>query len=117
MLYEVITGAKVIFGLGEKNLLGTGQQLGFNLALAQSGTEADISYTEPYFLDRDVAAGFDLFRITRDWQDESSYDYQTTGFSLRAGYSLSENLRHTWKYTLRQDKIENIDDDASYNFV
>lgn len=111
--YSTDDGAKVIFGLGEKNLLGTGQQLGFNLALAQSGTEADISYTEPYFLDRDVAAGFDLFRITRDWQDESSYDYQTTGFSLRAGYSLSENLRHTWKYTLRQDKIENVDDDAS----
>lgn len=111
--YSSTDGAKIMFGIGERNLLGTGQQLNFNVALAQSGTEADISYTEPYFLNRDVAAGFDLFRITRDWQDESSYDYQTTGFALRAGYSYTENLRHTWRYTLRQDEIENVDDDAS----
>ena len=111
--YSSTDGAKIMFGLGETNLLGTGQNLQFNVALAQRGTEADISYTEPYFLNRDVAAGFDLFRITRDWQDESSYDYQSTGFALRAGYSYSENLRHTWRYTLRQDKIDNVDDDAS----
>lgn len=111
--YSSTDGAKIIFGLGERNLLGTGQQLNFSVALAQSGTEADISFTEPYFLNRDLSAGFDLFRVTRDWQDESSYDYQTTGFALRAGYSYSENLRHTWRYTLRQDEIENVDSDAS----
>ncbi len=111
--YSSTDGAKIIFGLGERNLLGTGQQLNFSVALAQSGTEADISFTEPYFLNRDLSAGFDLFRVTRDWQDESSYDYQTTGFALRAGYGYSENLRHTWRYTLRQDEIENVDSDAS----
>ncbi|SBV95641.1 Outer membrane protein assembly factor BamA [uncultured Alphaproteobacteria bacterium] len=111
--YSSTDGAKIMFGIGESNLLGTGQNLQFNVALAQSGTEADISYTEPYFLNRDVAAGFDLFRITRDWQDESSYDYKSTGFALRAGYSYSENLRHTWRYTLRQDEIQDVDDDAS----
>lgn len=111
--YSSTDGAKVIFGLSENNLLGKGQKLGFNVALAQSGTEADISFTEPYFLNRDLAAGFDIFRITRDWQDESSYDYQTTGVALRAGFGYSESLRHAFKYTIREDKIENVDSDAS----
>ncbi len=106
-------GAKVMFGIGEQNLLGRGQQLNFSLSLAQAGTEADISFTEPYFLDRELAAGFDLFRITRDWQDESSYDYETTGTALRMGYNYSEHLRHAWKYTIRQDEITNVDSDAS----
>lgn len=111
--YSSNDGAKVMFGLGENNLLGRGQQLNFNVSLAESGTEADISFTEPYFLDRDLAAGFDIFRITRDWQDESSYDYTTIGTALRAGYSYSEHLRHAWKYTIRQDEISNVDSDAS----
>ncbi|MGE4528376.1 MAG: outer membrane protein assembly factor BamA [Rhodospirillaceae bacterium] len=111
--YSSNDGAKIMFGLGENNLLGRGQQLNFNVSLAESGTEADISFTEPYFLDRDLAAGFDIFRITRDWSDESSYDYTTIGTALRAGYSYSEHLRHTWKYTIRQDEIDNIDSDAS----
>ncbi len=111
--YSSNEGAKVMFGIGENNLLGRGQQLNFSVALAESGTEADVSFTEPYFLDRDLAAGFDLFRVTRNWQDESSYDYQTTGTSLRLGYGYSEHLRHAWKYTIRQDKIENIKSTAS----
>ncbi|MBN2751231.1 MAG: outer membrane protein assembly factor BamA, partial [Rhodospirillaceae bacterium] len=111
--YSSNDGAKILFGLGENNLLGRGQQLSFNVSLAESGTEADISFTEPYFLGRDLAAGFDIFRITRDLTDESSYDYQSTGTGLRIGYSYSEHLRHAWKYTIRQDEIENVESDAS----
>lgn len=111
--YSTNEGAKIMFGIGEQNLLGRGQQLSFSVSLAEAGTEADISFTEPYFLNRDLAAGFDIFRITRDWQDESSYDYETTGTSLRMGYSYSEHLRHAWKYTIRQDEITDVDSDAS----
>ena len=37
----------------------------------------------------------------------------TRGGTLRAGYPLTENLRHLVRYTLRQDDIHNVDDDAS----
>jgi outer membrane protein insertion porin family len=111
--YSSNDGAKIMFGIGEQNLLGRGQQLNFSVSLAESGTEADISFTEPYFLNRDLAAGVDIFRITRDWQDESSYDYETTGTALRMNYAYSEHLRHAWKYTIRQDEISNVDSDAS----
>ena len=76
-------------------------------------TEFDLSFTEPYFLDRDVSAGFDLFHITRDYQDESSYDQRRTGGALRVGYPLSERWRQTLRYRVERNEITDVDNDAS----
>ncbi|MCC7271271.1 MAG: outer membrane protein assembly factor BamA [Alphaproteobacteria bacterium] len=97
----------------ERNLLGRGQDLRLGFSISERSQEVDLSFTEPYFLDRNVSAGFDVFRIVRDLQDESSYDEEITGFSLRAGYQLTENLRQSVRYTLRQDKIDNVPSTAS----
>ena len=92
----------------ERNLLGEGQDLRLGLTISETRQEIDLSFTEPYFLDRDVAAGFDLFQRTIDLQEESSFDRETTGFAVRAGYPLSERLRHTVSYTLKTDDVSNI---------
>ena len=97
----------------ERNLLGRGQDLRLGLTFSTRRQEIDLSFTEPYFLDRDVAAGFDIFRKSIDFQDESSFDQDTLGSSLRADYTVAEDLRHGLQYTLRQDKISDVDDDAS----
>ncbi|MEQ8398572.1 outer membrane protein assembly factor BamA [Thalassobaculum sp.] len=99
-------------GIRERNLLGRGQDLRFGVSGSASSTEYDISFTEPYFLGRDVSAGFDLFRIERE-QEESSYDEVRTGGSLRAGYDLAPDLRQTVNYTLKSTEITDIDSDAS----
>ena len=99
--------------LSEHNLLGRGQDLRANLTVSQQRQQIDISFTEPYFLDRDLAAGFDLFDTRTDFQNQSSYDETSTGGTLRLGYPLTENLRHCVRYTLRDDEIHNVDDEAS----
>ncbi len=99
--------------LTERNLLGRGQDLRANFTVSQRRQQIDFSFTEPYFLERDLAAGFDLFRSRTDFQRESSYDETSTGGTLRLGYPLTENLRHSVRYTLRADEIQNVDDDAS----
>jgi len=40
--------------ISERNLLGKGQNLSFSTTLAGERTEFDASFTEPYFLDRDL---------------------------------------------------------------
>ena len=55
----------------ERNLLGRGQDLRLALTASARRQEIDLSFTEPYFMDRDVAAGFDVFRRTIDLQEES----------------------------------------------
>lgn len=97
----------------ERNLLGKGQDLLLAATIAGERTEFDASFTEPYFLNRDLAAGFDLFHVTRDLQDESSYDQKRTGGGLRLGYPLSERWRQTVSYRVERNEITDVQSDAS----
>ena len=99
--------------LRERNLLGRGQDLRISATISGRTQEFDLSFTEPYFLDRDLSAGFDLFRITRDNQDESSFDEFTLGGALRMGYPLTEHLRQTLRYSIDTSEITDVGPDAS----
>ncbi len=99
--------------LRETNFLGRGQEFVLATTLSGQRTEFDFSFTEPYFLQRDLSAGIDLFHITRDLEDESSYDQQRDGGGLRLGYPLSEHWRQSLRYRVEQNKIENVQSDAS----
>lgn len=92
----------------ERNLLGRGQDLRLGLSLSPDRQQVDLSFTEPYFLDRNVAAGFDIFNIERDQQDRSSFDEKNRGLRLRSNFAITENLRQGVNYTIRQDEITDI---------
>ncbi len=111
--YSSTDGPLGDFSIRERNLLGKGQDLRFGVQASARTQQYDISFTEPYFLERDLAAGFDLFRVTRDNQDESSYDETRNGGTLRLGYPLSEALRQRWNYSLTQTSITNVPSTAS----
>lgn len=111
--YSTAGGVLGDVSIHERNLLGRGQDLRLGLSLGTQQTQINLSFTEPYFLDRNVAAGFDIFRITTDNQDQSSYDQKSLGFALRTGFNLSEYLRQNLRYTLRQDIVSNVPSGAS----
>jgi len=97
----------------ERNLLGRGQDLRIGTVVAQRQQQVDLSFTEPYFLERNLAAGVDLFEINQDNQLIGQFNQFTVGGSLRMGYQITEALRQTLKYTLRQDTINNVQPTAS----
>ena len=97
----------------ERNLLGKGQSLKLKLGLSATRQQVDLSFTEPYFLDRNLAAGFDVFNRKKDQQDRSSFDEESRGFSLRSRFPITENLKQGVNYSLRNDKIENLDNSTS----
>ena len=100
-------------GIRERNLLGKGQDLTFNFKGSAARQEFKIGFTEPYFLDRDVSAGFDIVQSTTDRQTESSFDERKAGGGLRLGYSLGPDLRQRLKYSFKRTQIRNVDDQAS----
>lgn len=102
------------FSIREKNFLGRGQDARLGATISGVTKQFDFSFNEPYFLDRDLNAGFDLFHVRSDNQSLSSYDEQKTGTTLRLGYPLSENLRQLLSYTLQSDTIENVVDTSRY---
>lgn len=111
--YSSVDGPLADVSLRERNLMGRGQDLSVSVSLSGKKTQASLSFTEPYFLGRDVAAGFDVFHTTRDNQDESSYDITTTGGKLRVSYPITEYLRQGFAYTYRNMEITDVPDTAS----
>ncbi|MGD9535781.1 MAG: outer membrane protein assembly factor BamA [Alphaproteobacteria bacterium] len=111
--FSSLDGPLADIGITERNLMGRGQDLRLGFLISGRRQEIDLSFTEPYFLDRNISAGFDVFRRTTDFQDESSYDEENTGFGLRMGYSIAENLTHNVGYRLSFDDISNIPSTAS----
>jgi outer membrane protein insertion porin family len=99
--------------LRERNLLGNGQDLRLGFRISGQRSRLDLSFTEPYFLDRDIAAGFDLFRTSTDFGNESGFEQESLGGSVRGSFDVTERLRETVRYTLRQDDIHDVDEDAS----
>jgi outer membrane protein insertion porin family len=103
----------------ERNFLGRGQDLRIGGVVSLRSQQVDLSFTEPYFLDRNIAAGFDIFEIktspTVNFFTGIVPPYQqfSYGGSLRAGYQITDNLRQTLKYTARSDDITDIQTDAS----
>jgi outer membrane protein insertion porin family len=97
----------------ERNFLGRGQDLKASLLLGQKQQQVDLSFTEPYFLDREISAGADVFLIEVDRQNESSFDSNTIGAAVRMNYPLTERLSQGWRYTFKRSEIDNVPDDAS----
>ena len=80
--FSTTGGALTNVSLRESNLLGRGQDLRLGFTLAQTRQDIDLSFTEPYFLDRNVSAGFDFFHRLSDFSDQSSFEQRETGFGM-----------------------------------
>ena len=77
------------FGYTERNLFGRGQYLRASIALSTLSKQFQFSFTEPYFLDRPLAAGFDLYKILTDYQP-GRLSQAITAAGLRFGFPTSE---------------------------
>ena len=100
-------------GITERNFLGRGQEVRLNGTFAGRRQQFDLGFTEPYFLDRELSAGVDLFKTTQDFSSESSFDREALGGVLRLGYQLGENTRHTIRYSYEDSDITNVSPTAS----
>ena len=94
------------FSIRERNLLGKGQELRLGAAFSSRRKQIDLGFTEPYFLNRELAAGIDLFRIELDSFTESTFRTTSTGGALRTGFRLDETVQLGLRYTLRRDDVE-----------
>jgi len=100
-------------GIRERNLLGKGQDLRANFTLSGKRSQLDVSFTDPYFLDKDLSAGVDLFHRRYNDVRGDNYDLSQSGFGLRMGYELTEFTRQTLGFRVSADKISDVDNDLS----
>lgn len=111
--FSTSDGALADIGISERNFLGRGQTIRARTLFAARRQQYDLGFTEPYFLGRELEAGFDLYQSTYELQDEASFDRDAQGIILRIAYNLSEKWKHQIRYGYEQSEISNISPFAS----
>jgi outer membrane protein insertion porin family len=91
--------------LTERNFLGRGQHVRAAVGWGERRRNFDFSFTEPYFLDRRLSAGFDLFYRRTDSSSFQSYTQEVMGGGLRLGVMLSDDVSTQLRYRLYEQRI------------
>src|SRR5690606_36239618 len=94
-------GPTAEFSITEKNFLGRGQYIRLALGGGKDSRNYQLSFTEPYFLGRRIAAGFDLFKQKRT---NRSYDYDVQGATIRFGLPITEALVTQIAYNITEQR-------------
>jgi outer membrane protein insertion porin family len=88
------------FTYSEINMFGRGQNFRASMQVSQIQKQYQLSFTEPWFLDRPLAAGFDLYKVQTTYQ-QTSFESNVTAAVLRIGFPISEfstvGLNYTYK--------------------
>ncbi len=104
-------GPQIEGSITEKNFLGRGQYIKFSAGGGKDSRNYQLTFTEPYFLGRRLAAGFDIYHRTRNY---SRYDSETTGGSIRFALPITENLSTQLSYNLSRESYT-LDDGCGIN--
>ena len=91
--------------IGERNFLGRGQYVRTSLQYGQRAKGVEFSFTEPYFMDYRLAAGFDLFYKETEPSAFIQYGINTIGGTVRLGAQLNEELTMQLRYSVFQRSI------------
>ncbi len=112
---------KLVFSasIAQHNFRGAGQTLRLGGSISSSSKSSELSFTEPYVFNKNIALGLDLF-----WRSSTSYQYVGTGrsplyeqasigFQARAGLQLTEFWSLALRYGLTLDDVT-IDQSSYY---
>ncbi len=113
--YSTVDKATANIGLKERNLMGTGQEVGISVQQSKYSFSGDINYTRPYFTGRPIDVSADIFQYQSDKRNTLVYSQLSSGFTLSAGYSITEFLNHQVHYSLSSQTISGVAINASTN--
>ncbi len=103
--YSTVDGFIGEVAVTETNFLGRGQYVRASITAGQRTRGAEFNFTEPYFLGRRLAAGFDLFAKKTDVSQYSFYDNFVLGGTLRLGIPLTDELTFSPRYSVYRSVI------------
>ncbi len=99
--------------IAEDNLFGYGQQLQLAARMGSRTQQFDIRFTEPWFLGKPIAAGFDLYKWEREYWE---YTKNSLGGALRFRFPIGideEYTRGSVRYIYDDADVTEIDENAA----
>ena len=110
--FSTDTGFALVVGFSERNFLGRGQSVGVQIQSGVEDRDISLSFREPSLFARDLSFGITIADQTTNFSN-AAYETQVTSISPSLGFPVSENGRLSLSYTLADEKIFNVTDDAS----
>jgi outer membrane protein insertion porin family len=81
---------------------GAGQEISFSAEYGGAKNSFSLSWTEPYWLNRPISIGFDLFNT---YQEREGFDWRRRGGGLRLSHKYGEYGRFSYKYNVEQVEL------------
>ena len=103
------------FSVAERNFRGRGQILSLQLSFSSQVQRYNIGYTEPYFLGRDMSAGYRIYQTDQSYDNQSGIDITETGLGFSLGFPLSEDGRLSLFTNFSEDELTNSSSSAGVN--
>ncbi|MDA7545991.1 outer membrane protein assembly factor BamA [Alphaproteobacteria bacterium] len=82
--YSSLNNTTVNFGLNEKNFLGEGNKVRFEVSLSNQKNSYNIGTTNPYFMDRPLSISFDIYNEESE-NTKGDVESSSSGFALGLG--------------------------------
>jgi len=109
--YSSLEKAVVQLAVSQNNFMGKGQELDASVNWSYYSKSVQLGFVDPYFLDKPILLGGQLFR--QDYNSfnlvnnnrNTTYRQLSTGGGLRLGFPLSEYWTFGTRYTLTQDNV------------
>ena len=98
--YSTVQGFIAEVSVTQTNFLGRGEYVRASISAGQYASGVELNYTEPFFLDNRMAAGFDLYSKISEASYFSYYSNWVTGGTLRLGIPLTDDVSIAPRYTL-----------------
>lgn len=108
--YSSVDGFVGQGSITQENFLGRGWKLNLAASLGGESTTYQIGLTDPYFLDRNLTLGFELYKTEREWND---FSRKATGGALKLGMPVFDDYSRTlFVYRYEQKEIYDVSDFA-----
>ena len=106
--FSTNSGLGLQFGFSERNFLGRGQQLEFNILGTADTLNYNIGFVEPAFLSRDVALGLDF--AFRETDEDTNTEFETAIGVFRPSleFPTGENGRLNLFYNARYEDLSDF---------
>ena len=103
--YSTTEGFLAEVAFTETNFLGRGQYVKVSASEGQYANGWGLTFTEPYFLDQHLAAGFDIFHKDQLQNQYALYATWTTGVNLRLGIPITDEFTFQPNYSIYESQI------------
>jgi outer membrane protein insertion porin family len=109
--YSSLEQFVVQLAVSQNNFMGKGQSLDASVNWSRYSRSVELGFVDPYFLDKPILFGGNLFRS--DYRSfnyigsdrNTTYSQGSTGGNLRMGFPITEYWSFGGRYTLKNDKI------------